>query len=116
MKKIVRAVWISLLSGLAVLVACKCHNKTAKVEEQIEHDEMVAERLYGPPVLDPVKDSIVMRKAQLTRELDSINTIIERRANACVYGSPEVIQRYGEKTRELKAKAAEIQKQLDELK
>lgn len=112
MKKIVRAVWISLLSGLAVLVACKCHNKTAKVEEQIEHDEMVAERLYGPPV----QDSIVMRKAQLTRELDSINTIIERRANACVYGSPEVIQRYGEKTRELKAKAAEIQKQLDELK
>ena len=88
MKKVARIVWIGLLSGLAFLAACKSHNNTSQVKKQ---------------------------RAELTRQLDSINEIIQRRATACVYGSPEVIQEYGRETRALKEKAQEIQKQLDEL-
>lgn len=88
MKKAVRAVWISLLSGLAFFAACRCHNQTSQVEKQ---------------------------RAELTRELDSINDIIERRSHSCVYGSPEIIKEYGRKTNELRERASEIQKQLDEL-
>ena len=34
MKKVVRTVWISLLSGLAFLVACTCQNKLTRAEKK----------------------------------------------------------------------------------
>ena len=46
MKKIVRIVWISILTGMAFLVACTCQNKLPKSErKQLEHerDSIVAE-------------------------------------------------------------------------
>ena len=63
--------------------------------------------LYGPPVSD--------RRRELTSLLNQLLEAIRRREGACVYGSPEVIQQYGEETRRMKQQAAELQKQLDEL-
>lgn len=42
------------------------------------------------------------------------NTIMERESS-CVYGSPEIIEQYGQETRRLKEEAAELEFQLMEL-
>ena len=66
MKKVVRTVWISALSGLAFLAACCSTKGLSKAE-----------------------------KKQLEQDRDSIQEILTRREGAAVYGSPEIIARYG---------------------
>ena len=183
MKKVVRTVWISLLSGLAFLVACTSGKGLTRAEKKqlkqeriaiinqidqqrqeslivkdpgimksyreeefalrqrlseinnllddkkaaLENDRQIGNLanemdslqaviesnrepiplLYGPPVSD--------RRRELTSQLNQLLEAIRRREGACVYGSPEVIQQYGEETRRMKQQAAELQKQLDEL-
>ena len=191
MKKVVRTVWISLLSGLAFLVACTCSKGLTRAEKkqlkaertdlitkinaqkdfnsndpkvmfeikqdekrfrdrlneidmQLGNKESIAENnaqiavvnseidslmnvikaahepepcVYGPPVTEPT--TTVSEKEQLRQSLNlrlkELRQVLKRREGACVYGSPEVIQRYGEETRRLKNEAAEIEKQLKEL-
>lgn len=191
MKKVVRTVWISLLSGLAFLVACTCQNKLTKAEkkqlkeertvimEQIEmnkqdaivYDEaekvMAAKQnelalrnrlgeinallgdkqaildnndaigkinqeidsikqviqasippcVYGPPTDDPGYQQYKkeQQRRALNDQLEQLDNAIKRREGACVYGSPEVIQRYGEETQRLKKEAESIRQQLKEL-
>ena len=55
------------------------------------------------------------RKEQLQQQLDSISNILQRREGACIYGSPEVMEKYRNETNRLKTEAAEIQKQLEDL-
>ena len=69
MKKVVRTVWIGALSGLAFLAACCTTKGLSKAE-----------------------------KKQLERDRDSIQEILTRREGAAVYGSPEIIARYGAET------------------
>ena len=192
MKKVVRTVWISLLSGLAFLVACTapkgltraekkqlkaerasyveildqhaglstddpkellsikdseillCQkiydidirlgkkqdilyedaNKLKKVSDELDSlrkviadmETVIPSCVYGPPADDPVylTEKEQTRK-ELMERLQTLQQTISRREGACVYGSPEVIQKYGAETRRLKAEAAEIQKQLEEL-
>ena len=132
MKKVVRIVWISLLSGLAFLVACVgnknsskgnkfetlygCPEVEAPVANQKEINEMNA-RLDGieqriNEMKNPDKKA---RKQQLQQQLDSISNILQHREGACIYGSPEVMERYRNETNRLKTEAAEIQKQLEDL-
>ena len=66
MKKVVRTVWISALSGLAFLAACCSTKGLSKAERK-----------------------------QLEQDRDSIQEILTRREGAAVYGSPEIIARYG---------------------
>ncbi len=40
---------------------------------------------------------------------------IQRRENSCVYGSPEVIQRYSQETRRMRQQAEDIIQQIKEL-
>lgn len=191
MKKVVRTVWISLLSGLAFLVACTCQNKLTRAEkkqlkqeravimEQIEaakqdaivyseaekvmaakQDELrfrsrldeinnllgdkqaalenndqigkinmeidslkrviqanIPPCVYGPPVNDPGYQEFIknQRRNDLIDRLQQLEKSIQRREGACVYGSPEVIQRYGEETRRLKQEAESIRQQLQEI-
>lgn len=192
MKKVVRTVWISVLSGLAFLVACTCQNRLTRAEkkqlkeerailmEQIEkkqqeaaiyespgaimnlkmnerelrarvdeinlklgdeqarlanidqlnkienqidslktviEESMIIPCVYGPPVDDPGYKEWKREQTrnELMQQLDSINNILKRREGACVYGSPEVIQKYGEETRRLRNEAANIEKRLQEL-
>lgn len=191
MKKVVRTVWISLLSGLAFLVACtspkglsRAEKKQLKAERadlinrinqqssfnsndpkimyEIKQDEMgllqrlneidlqlgdeksIAENnskidivsseidslrnviksttepepcVYGPPIIDEptsIPEEIQL-KEDLTRRLMEIQGILKRRESACVYGSPEVIEKYRQQTELLKIEAKEIEKQLEEL-
>lgn len=182
MKKIVRTVWISLLSGLAFLVACtspkgltRAEKKQLKEERtaiitQIGQHRQDSEGVNDPEVvlgyrnseyslrerlseinsrlgdseaqaengekmgiilseMDSLRGIIDMQnivaplyacptvdpRAELRNRLEELQNAIQRREGACVYGSPEVIQRYGEETNRLRQEAAEIQRQLNEL-
>ena len=191
MKKVVRTVWISLLSGLAFLMACtsqkgltRAEKKQLKAErkalvEQIatqsgyasevpqtmfnfRHEELVLRQrleeidlllgdqvavaenskrmgiirseldslenvikspdiiepcVYGPPPVDNpfYMDEKEQTRRELMNRLDVVRETLKRREGACVYGSPEVIQRYREETNRLRQEAAAIEKQLEEL-
>ncbi len=94
MKKVVRNIWIGLLSGLAFIVGCTTQNKVNKNEREEKRQKIV----------------------QLTQQLDSINSILKRREGACVYGSPEVIEQFGAETRRLRQEAEDLKQQIKELK
>ena len=85
MKKIVRTVWIGTLSGLAFLAACCSSKGLTKAE-----------------------------KKQLMRERDSIQEILSRREGATIYGTPEVMQRYGLETLRLRNQLDSINYKLGE--
>ena len=48
MKRIVRVVWISVLTGMAFLVACTCHNRISKQEkkELLDKRSAIVEKLH----------------------------------------------------------------------
>ena len=85
MKKVVRTVWISALSGLAFLAACCSAKGLSKAERK-----------------------------QLMHERDSIQDILTRREGAAVYGSPEIIARYGVETYRLQNQLDSINAKLGE--
>ena len=148
MKKLVRTVWIGVLSGLAFLVACGSSNGlTRKERKQLKHDrdsiqeildmrEMAA--VYGSPDiianyqaetcrLRYEVDSINKRLGQnvdmekskqrlnLQQQIAELQKALQRREGACVYGSPEVIQRYGEETRRMRQEVEDLREQLKKL-
>lgn len=192
MKKVVRTVWISLLSGLAFLVACvspKGLSRAEKKQLKAERTELINEinqqreaslatedpgivmnyrnaeymlrqrlseinsklgdrqaqtengeqmgilltemdslqaviksnepipLLYGAPIPDPTYEQRMkeQRRNELQGQLDQLMQAIQRREGSCVYGSPEVIQRYGEETRRMHQQAEEIRQQIKEL-
>ncbi len=83
MKKLTRTIWVGILSGLAFLGACTSSKGLTKAE-----------------------------RAQLIHDRDSIQSIINSREGACVYGSPEVIQEYGKETQRLRNQLEEINARL----
>ena len=85
MKKVVRTVWIGALSGLAFLTACCTSKGLSKQERQ-----------------------------QLVKERDSIQEMLGRREGAAVYGSPEIIARYGLETYRLQSRLDSINYRLGE--
>ena len=192
MKKVVRTVWIGLLSGLAFLVACTSHNKLSREEkkqlkaertaimEQIEQKQqeaivysnpdqvMIVKRnelelrsrlkeinallgdkkaveedsnqmnkiyyeidsltqvinesnitpcVYGPPVDDPGYEEWKKDHTRQTlyQELEELQRVIESRENSCVYGSPEIIRKYGEETNRLKKEAQDLRQRIKDL-
>ena len=86
MKKVVRTVWISALSGLAFLAAC-CTTKGGLSRAE---------------------------RKQLVKERDSIQEILKKREMAAVYGSPEIIARYGAETYRLRNQLDSINAKLGE--
>lgn len=85
MKKLGRTIWVGILAGLAFLGACGTHKGMTKDE-----------------------------RAQLIKERDSIQQILKGREGACVYGSPEIIQAFGDETNRLRHQLDSINKRLDE--
>lgn len=85
MKKVVRTVWIGALSGLAFLTACCSAKGLSRAERK-----------------------------QLMKERDSIQEILTRREGAAVYGSPEIIARYGAETYRLRSQLDSINYKLGE--
>ena len=69
MKKVVRTIWIGALSGLALLTSCD-----------------------GPKGLSR------QERRQLMKERENIQEMLKKRESACVYGSPEIMDRYKTET------------------
>lgn len=148
MKKIVRTVWISALSGLAFLTAC-C---TSKGLSKQERKQLVAERdsiqdiltrregaaVYGTPEiianyaaetyrlrsqLDSINYKLgedvdlekSARRVELQERIAELQTALQRREGACVYGSPEVIEEYGRETQRMKNEVDALRKELKDL-
>lgn len=85
MKKVVRTVWIGVLSGLAFLAACCTQNGLTRKERK-----------------------------QLVKERDSIQEILTRREGAAVYGSPEIIANYKLENLRMQSRLDTINAQLGE--
>lgn len=86
MKKVVRTIWISALTGLAFLGAC-CTTKGGLSRAE---------------------------RKQLVKERDSIQEIIKKREMSAVYGSPTIIQEYGLETMRLRNQLDSINYRLGE--
>lgn len=86
MKKVVRTIWISALSGLAFLGAC-CTTKGGLSKAE---------------------------RKQLVKKRDSIQEILKMREMAAVYGSPTIIQNYGLETLRLRNQLDSINYRLGE--
>ena len=93
-----------------------------KINQEIDSIEKVIQAsippcVYGPPVNDPGYQEYIKRQQRndLQDQLNQLNNAIRRREGACVYGSPEVIQRYGEETNRLRKEAESIRQQIIEL-
>ena len=106
------------------------------IQEILKMREMAA--VYGSPVIIA---EYGMETARLRYQLDSINSrlgkdvdveksrqryamkqqltelkrTLSSREGACVYGSPEVIQRYGEETQRLREQVEELENKIREL-
>lgn len=52
------------------------------------------------------------RRAELLERISSLRSTIFERENACVYGSPEIIEEYGRETRRLRGELEKIEKEL----
>ena len=148
MKKVVRTVWIGLLSGVAFLGAC-CTNKGLSkserkqlIKERDSIQDILTRRegaaVYGSPeVIGNYKletlrlrsqlDSINYRlgedvdlernarKIALQERLNALRNELQRREGACVYGSPEIIQKWGEETQRMRQEAEQIQQEIYDL-
>ena len=51
----------------------------------------------------------------LQQRLNDLQHALQRREGACVYGSPEIIQQYGEETRRMRQEVEELRQQIREL-
>lgn len=55
------------------------------------------------------------QRYQLQQRITELRTIIYERENSCIYGSPEVMEEYGNETSRMVSELEELQKQLKEL-
>lgn len=83
MKKVVRTIWIGALSGLALLTSCD-----------------------GPKGLSR------QERRQLMKERENIQEMLKKRESACVYGSPEIMDRYKTETYRLMSQLDSINAKL----
>lgn len=113
MKKVVRTVWISLLSGLAFLVACSCQNKLTRAEkkqlkaertaliEQIEKKQQEAAVYERPDEVMSVKQD----ELQLRNRLDEINVLL---------GDKQAVIQNGNQISKINQQIDSLQKAYDE--
>jgi len=55
------------------------------------------------------------RRADLLKRIDDLRSALQRRESACIYGSPEVMQEYGQQTQEMRNELKALEDELEEL-
>ena len=55
------------------------------------------------------------RRVELQERITELQTALQRREGACVYGSPEIIEEYGRETQRMRQELDAVKKQLKEL-
>lgn len=100
MKKLFRKVWLAMLAITAVITGSCCSNKTTSGTNDNPNQANNEA---------PAKPS----KSELKKRIEAIREQVARRESACVYGSPEMMQRYGQETQRLRHEADSLQYILD---
>lgn len=98
MKKVFRRAWVGILAAAAVIVGACCTNKNAPKQ----NDDPINNEVNAKPT-----------KSELTERIMAIREQIKKREMSCVYGSPEIIQQYGQETNRLRHEADSLQYILD---
>jgi len=102
MGKLLRNIWIGLLSGTAALAACNISSSEPCY--------------YGPPEVDPIENTNPKeRRAMLKERINSIRDILEQRHNAEIYGPPEMIEAYEKENARLQAEVDSLERELKAL-
>ena len=87
MKKSFKKTWIGVLTVATLIVGACCTHKTIGDQK--------------------------MSKKELKARIAELKAIVEEREMSCVYGSPEVIERYGYETGQLRHELDSLQHELD---
>lgn len=110
--RLFKRTWIGILALAAAFVAaCTSSRRTSdsnvdgqNLPDSNDNDGM-SEKIAS-------SDTIDTKTADLYKRIEDLRRIIRDREMSCVYGSPEVMQRYSEHTRELRFEADSLQKVL----
>ncbi len=100
MKKMLKKTWIGLVAIFAVVVAACCTHKNSPQESNTDPSNTESQDHQ-------------MTKKELRQRIAAIREELKRREGACVYGSPEVLERWGQETRRLRHEADSLQNLLD---
>ena len=98
--KLFRKAWVGIVALAALVVGACCTNKTTSNNGE---DPNKANNET------PTKPS----KKELRARIEELRERVKEREMSCVYGSPEVLQRYGEETWRLRHEADSLQNILD---
>lgn len=99
MKKFINKTWIAIVAALAIVAgACCTHKNSPKDENDPSNQESPEHK---------------MTKKELKERIAEIRAAIKDREMSCVYGSPEIIQQYGQVTQRLRHEADSLQNILD---
>ena len=107
MKRFFKKTWIAILAlATTVVAACSSSRHTNKQEDpnnqSINSDNNNVE-----------SDTLSAQRADVQARLDELRRVIQEREMSCIYGSPEMIQRYGAETQRLINEADSLQTLLD---
>lgn len=84
--------WVLVVSAFSVLlVACVCSKKSAEKKQQQQNVSV------------------------MQMELDSLRRVQERRNAVAIYGTPDVMKRYGEENARLQHRIDSLQTAIDEI-
>lgn len=100
MKKIIRKAWLGTLALATVITGACCTNKTTPGSND-------------DPNQTNNEASTKPSKKELRKRIEEIRERVREREMSCVYGSPEIIQRYGQETERLRKEADSLQNILD---
>lgn len=98
MKKIFRKAWVGVLAVAAVIAGACGTNKNTRAT----NDDPVNNEVNAKPTKQELRDRIM-----------AIRQRIKEREMSCVYGSPEIIQQYGQETNRLRHEADSLQSILE---
>ena len=99
MKRFFNKTWVAIVAAVAIIVgACTTHKNSPKENEDPANQESNEHK---------------MTKKELQERVAEIREIIKQREMSCVYGSPEVLERYGQETMRLRHEADSLQNLLD---
>jgi len=98
MKRLLNKAWLGIVAALAMVAAACTFHKPSPVNNDPSNQE---------------SDEHQMSKNELKKRIAEISERIKEREMSCVYGSPEIIERYGRETRRLRHERDSLQNILD---
>ncbi len=100
--------WIAILALATTIVAACSSSKNSNVNNPQNNNQNVSSDDNAVK-----SDTLGESRAEVQRKLDQLRKVISDREMSCVYGSPEIIKRYGQETQRMRQEADSLQNILD---